>query len=136
VFPVSVPPLRERIEDIPLLAEYLVERYAKKAGKKITTIDRLTLELLHNYDWPGNVRELQNVIERAIILCETSVPTWTRPGSGAKHPHELGNPFRSMPPSTPASGKRLSGHYWGPQAESPLQADFECPLAADGTLSH
>jgi formate hydrogenlyase transcriptional activator len=60
VFPVNVPPLRERIEDIPLLAQYLLERYAKKAGKKITTIDRLTLEMLQNYVWPGNVRELQN----------------------------------------------------------------------------
>jgi formate hydrogenlyase transcriptional activator len=73
VFPVKVPPLRERIEDIPLLAEYLLERYAKKAGKKITAIDRSTLEELQNYDWPGNVRELQNVIERAVILCETPV---------------------------------------------------------------
>jgi len=71
VFPVTVPPLRERIEDIPILAEYLVQRYAKKAGKKITAIDRMTLEMLKNYDWPGNVRELQNVIERAVILCET-----------------------------------------------------------------
>jgi len=82
VFPVYVPSLRERIEDIPLLAEYLVERYAKKAGKKITTIDRSALEILQNYDWPGNVRELQNVIERAVILCETPVllvdKTWFR----------------------------------------------------------
>ena len=82
VFPVNVPPLRERIEDIPLLAEYLVQRYAKKAGKKIASIDRLTLEMLRNYDWPGNVRELQNVIERAVILCETPVlyvdETWFR----------------------------------------------------------
>jgi len=82
VFPVNVPPLRERIEDIPLLAEYFVERYAKKAGKKVTTIDRLTLKLLQNYDWPGNIRELQNVIERASILCETPVlhvdETWFR----------------------------------------------------------
>jgi formate hydrogenlyase transcriptional activator len=73
VFPVNIPPLRERIEDIHLLAEYLMARYAKKAGKKITTIDRLTLEMLQNYHWPGNVRELQNVIERAVILCETPV---------------------------------------------------------------
>lgn len=82
VFPVNVPPLRERIDDIPLLAEYLVQRYAKKAGKKITAIDRLTLEMLQNYDWPGNVRELQNVIERAVILCETPAlyvdDTWFR----------------------------------------------------------
>src|SRR5258705_6734414 len=82
VFPVNVPPLRERIEDIQLLAEYLLKRYAKKAGKKITTIARLTLEMLQKYDWPGNVRELQNVIERAVILCETPVlyvdDTWFR----------------------------------------------------------
>ena len=82
VFPVNVPPLRERIEDIQLLAEYLLKRYAKKAGKKITTIARLTLEMLQEYDWPGNVRELQNVIERAVILCETPVlyvdDTWFR----------------------------------------------------------
>ena len=82
VFPVNVPPLRERIEDIPLLAEYLVERYAKKAGKKITAIDRSTLDMFQNYDWPGNIRELQNVIERAVILCETAVlyvdETWFR----------------------------------------------------------
>ena len=73
VFPVKVPPLRERIEDIPLLAEYLVQRYATKAGKKITSIDRSTLEMLQDYDWPGNIRELQNVIERAVILCEAAV---------------------------------------------------------------
>ena len=73
VFPVNVPPLRERIEDIPLLAEYLVQRYATKAGKKITSIDRSTLEMLQDYDWPGNIRELQNVIERAVILCEAAV---------------------------------------------------------------
>ena len=72
VFPVSIPPLRERTDDIPLLVEYLIERYAKKAGKKITNIERSTLELLKAYDWPGNVRELQNVIERAVILCETA----------------------------------------------------------------
>lgn len=82
VFPVNVPPLRERMEDIPLLAEYLVERYGKKAGKKITTIDRSTLDIFQNYDWPGNIRELQNVIERAVILCETPVlyvdETWFR----------------------------------------------------------
>jgi len=73
VFPISVPPLRKRIDDIPLLTEYLVDRYAKKAGKKITSIHRSTLEIFQNYEWPGNIRELQNVIERAVILCETSV---------------------------------------------------------------
>jgi len=70
VFPIDVPPLRERREDIPLLVEYLTERYACKAGKKIKNIDRRTLELFQAYHWPGNIRELQNVIERAVILCD------------------------------------------------------------------
>jgi formate hydrogenlyase transcriptional activator len=70
VFPIRIPPLRERVDDIPVLAEYLIERYAKQAGKSIRTIRKQTLELLQAYDWPGNVRELQNVIERAVILCE------------------------------------------------------------------
>ncbi len=69
VFPIQLPPLRERVEDIPLLAEYLVRRYAAKAGKRITGISRSTLDLLETYDWPGNIRELQNVIQRAVILC-------------------------------------------------------------------
>ena len=70
VFPISMPSLRERKDDIPLLLEYLVERYAKRAGKRITHIGKKTLDLFRAYDWPGNIRELQNVIERAVILCE------------------------------------------------------------------
>src|SRR5213083_2334657 len=70
VFPIRIPPLRERLDDIPVLAEYLIERYAKQAGKSIRTIRKQTLELLQAYDWPGNVRELQNVIERAVIRSE------------------------------------------------------------------
>ena len=70
VFPIRVPALRERKDDIPLLVEYLVERYAKKTGKKISRIEKKTLSLFQAYDWPGNVRELQNVIERAVILCD------------------------------------------------------------------
>jgi formate hydrogenlyase transcriptional activator len=70
VFPLNVPPLRDRIDDIPILVEYLTERYARKAGKKIERIKKQTLELFRAYDWPGNVRELQNVIERAVILCD------------------------------------------------------------------
>ena len=70
VFPIEIPALRERVDDIPLLVEYLVERYAKKAGKRIRRIKKKTLELFQAYDWPGNVRELQNVVERAVILCE------------------------------------------------------------------
>ena len=70
VFPIQLPALRDRPEDIPLLVQYLVERYAEKVGKKIRDIDGRTLELLRAYDWPGNVRELQNVIERAVILAD------------------------------------------------------------------
>jgi formate hydrogenlyase transcriptional activator len=70
VFPIRLPALRERVDDVPLLAEYLIDRYAQKAGKRIRNISKDTLALFQTYDWPGNVRELQNVIERAVILCE------------------------------------------------------------------
>ena len=70
VFPIHMPSLRERADDIPLLVEYLIERYATKAGKRIRKISRSALALFQTYDWPGNIRELQNVIERAVILCE------------------------------------------------------------------
>jgi formate hydrogenlyase transcriptional activator len=70
VFPIRVPPLRERVDDIPLLVEYLIDRYGKKAGKKFRAINKKSLELFETYDWPGNVRELQNVIERAVVLCD------------------------------------------------------------------
>jgi formate hydrogenlyase transcriptional activator len=71
VFPMDVPPLCERSEDIPLLVEYFVGRFAKDAGKNIRHISKHTLEQLQAYNWPGNIRELQNVVERAVILCET-----------------------------------------------------------------
>src|SRR6266403_1627254 len=71
VFTIEMPPLRKRREDIPLLVEYFIDRYANKAGKKIRGINRATLERLKSYSWPGNIRELQNVIERSVIVCET-----------------------------------------------------------------
>src|SRR5277367_2825866 len=71
VFPIEIPPLRERGEDIALLVEYFIDRYARKVGKDIRDISKKTLELLQSYPWPGNIRELQNVIERSVILCET-----------------------------------------------------------------
>jgi len=71
VFPIGLPPLRERAEDIPILVEYLVDRFAKQTGKIIRAIDKPTLQRLTTYDWPGNVRELQNVIERAVVLSES-----------------------------------------------------------------
>ena len=71
VFPIELPPLRERKDDIPLLVQYFIGRYARKMGKKIQSIDTKSLELLQAYHWPGNIRELQNVIERSVIVCET-----------------------------------------------------------------
>jgi transcriptional regulator with PAS, ATPase and Fis domain len=71
VFPIEMPSLRERKEDIPLLVEYFIDRYASKAGKKIRVINKKTLDLLQSYPWPGNIRELQNVIERSVIICDT-----------------------------------------------------------------
>jgi formate hydrogenlyase transcriptional activator len=97
VFPVRVPALRERVDDIPLLVGYLIQRYGEKVGKRIRQIDRKTLELFQSYDWPGNVRELQNVVERAVILCDGDTfsvdETWLR--------HE---PRQDSPAGLPAAG--------------------------------
>jgi formate hydrogenlyase transcriptional activator len=85
VFPIRIPPLRERKDDIPLLVEYLVQRYAGIAGKTVSHIKNKTLDILQAYHWPGNIRELQNVIERAVILCDGDTfsvdETWLRPRS-------------------------------------------------------
>jgi formate hydrogenlyase transcriptional activator len=85
VFPIRVPSLRERLDDIPLLVEHLVERYAQKAGKTIRVIRMNTIDILQAYDWPGNIRELQNVVERAVILSEGEVfavdESWLKPPS-------------------------------------------------------
>jgi PAS domain S-box-containing protein len=71
VFPIEVPPLRERKEDIPVLVEYFIDRYARNAGKIIRGVSKKSLELLRSYPWPGNIRELQNIIERSAIVCDT-----------------------------------------------------------------
>jgi transcriptional regulator with GAF, ATPase, and Fis domain len=71
VFPIEIPPLRQRREDIPVLVEYFIDRYASKAGKRIREISKNTLDLLQSYAWPGNIRELQNVVERSVIVCDT-----------------------------------------------------------------
>ena len=71
VFPIEVPPLRKRREDIPMLASYFIDRFARKAGKSIRSVNKTTMELLQSYPWPGNIRELQNVIERSVIVCDT-----------------------------------------------------------------
>ena len=90
VFPIQMPSLRERPEDILLLATYFIERYASKAGKKIRSIERKTLEWLQAYDWPGNIRELQNVVERAVILCDSETfsidESWLQPETRGTRP--------------------------------------------------
>jgi formate hydrogenlyase transcriptional activator len=99
VFPIQVPPLRQRAADIRLLVEYFVDRYAKKAGKKIRSIEEKTLELFRAYKWPGNIRELQNVIERAVILCDGETfsvdETWLIHES-SHEPHPLNTPARRL----------------------------------------
>ena len=99
VFPIEMPPLRKRKEDIPLLVEYFIDRYASKAGKKIRGINRATLERLKSYPWPGNIRELQNVIERSVIVCETENFTvdesWL--SSGLEEERQAERPVFRMP---------------------------------------
>jgi formate hydrogenlyase transcriptional activator len=93
VFPIAVPSLRERVEDIPLLVEYFVARHSAESGKRIRHIGRRTLEQLRGYHWPGNIRELQNVVERAVILSETDTfvadDSWLKSAS-AKSPKTEG----------------------------------------------
>jgi formate hydrogenlyase transcriptional activator len=70
VFPVTMPPLRDRREDIPTLLEYFIHRYGNKMRKRVTKIEKKSLDMMCNYSWPGNIRELQNVAERSMVLCE------------------------------------------------------------------
>jgi formate hydrogenlyase transcriptional activator len=83
VVPIELPSLCERAADIPLLVEYFIDRFGKKAGKKFRTLDKKTLKLFQAYAWPGNVRELQNVIERAVILSDGDTfsvdESWLKP---------------------------------------------------------
>ena len=82
VVPIRMPSLRERAEDIPVLVDYFIGRFGKKAGKRFGAVDERTTELFDAYQWPGNVRELQNVIERAVILSEGDIfrvdETWLK----------------------------------------------------------
>jgi PAS domain S-box-containing protein len=120
VFPIEIPPLRQRREDIPTLIEYFIHRYSRKAGKKIRTIEKRTLELLQSYAWPGNIRELQNVIERSVVVCETDVfsvdPSWLSFESSS--PRQGGGPIdkksgdeerEAIETALAATGGRISG---------------------------
>jgi len=119
VFPIEMPALRERSEDVPLLASYFVERFARRAGKPVPRVDSPTLELFRAYRWPGNVRELQNVVERAVILCEGEAlavdPSWLAGAAGGTPPlgglaEELAAHERRMIEAALAeSGGRVAG---------------------------
>jgi PAS domain S-box-containing protein len=101
VFPIEIPPLRERREDIPLLVEYFINRYARKAGKSFQAVKKKSLDLLQSYHWPGNIRELQNVIERSVIVCETENffvdESWLSMQPLATEPNRPFEPFKKLP---------------------------------------
>ncbi len=106
VFPIEIPPLRARGDDIHLLVHYMVGRYAKRVGKRIHSIDRNTLALFREYSWPGNVRELQNVVERAMILCDGDTfvvdDSWLR-----KDANQGSAPIGSLPGTLAANERQI-----------------------------
>jgi formate hydrogenlyase transcriptional activator len=100
VFPIEIPPLLQREADIPVLVEYFIDRYARKVGKKISGIDKRSLDLLRNYSWPGNIRELQNIIERAVIISESPVlsieKSWLSQPSAVSGQSKQPDPFKRI----------------------------------------
>src|SRR5437879_5716466 len=111
VFPIAVPALRQRADDLPVLVEYLVERFAQRAGKQITRIEQRTMTLLQAYDWPGNVRELQNVIERGVVLCEGDTFSIDDSWLKAKGPPAGGERERATGEAAlAATNGRVAGH--------------------------
>jgi formate hydrogenlyase transcriptional activator len=124
VFPIDIPSLRERCEDIPLLVEYFIDRYARKAGKNIRGVNKRTLQLLESYPWPGNIRELQNVIERSVILCESEIfsideswlPQQSLVAAGPKHPTELPHKLLEQEKNLIETAlKECRGRVYGPR---------------------
>jgi len=119
VFPLEVPPLRERKEDVPVLVEYFINHYARKAGKTFRHINKRTLDRLRSYPWPGNVRELQNVIERSVIVCESDEfavdESWLSTRSSSESRRPLFNSLAAhektiIEGALRASGGRVFGH--------------------------
>jgi PAS domain S-box-containing protein len=122
VFPIEMPPLRERREDIPLLVRYFLDRYSRRAGKNIQGVTKESLGLLQAYSWPGNIRELQNVIERSVIVCETEEFTidenWLsrqRPAIEADNSHGLSEKLATQEKEAIEAALRASGgRVYGP----------------------
>jgi PAS domain S-box-containing protein len=119
VFPIAMPALRERPDDIPLLVEYFIDRYARKAGKTIRRVNKRTLDHLRSYPWPGNVRELQNVIERSVIVCDTDEfridASWLSTAPPAKDSRVLSSTLASHERTMIEDALRASGgRVFGP----------------------
>jgi PAS domain S-box-containing protein len=123
VFPIELPPLRKRSEDIPLLVTYFLNRYARKAGRHFTSIDKKSLDLLHSYAWPGNIRELQNVIERSVIVSDSQTfsvdESWLSrpaPSSGLDNRPNLlsGVPTQEEKAMIEAALRECGGRVYGP----------------------
>jgi PAS domain S-box-containing protein len=122
VFPIEIPPLRQRREDIPLLVGYFIDRFAKNAGKRFQAVNKKSLDLLQSYPWPGNIRELQNVIERSVIVCETE--NFAVDGSWLSRPpvgtdlHRGPGPFQKRPAEEKAiieaALRESGGQVYGP----------------------
>ena len=122
VFPIEIPPLRERKEDIPMLVEYFIDRYARKAGKTIRGVNKKSMELLQAFPWPGNIRELQNVIERSVIVCDAEnfsvdkswlsrQPLATEPKNRPELPRKLAAQEKEM---IEAALRESRGQVYGP----------------------
>lgn len=114
--------MRERRDDIPLLVEYFIDRFARKSGKSISKVSKKTLQLLEAYPWPGNIRELQNVIERSVVVCESETfsidESWLsrRPGAAEKvSPLDLHTKFAAQEKELIENALRESrGRVFGP----------------------
>ena len=119
VFPIEVPPLRRRTEDIPLLVRYFIDRYARKGGKAIRRVNAQALHRLQAYPWPGNVRELQNVIERSVIVCESDEFTvdesWLSKRPGVDGPLKLSSALVTQEKTIIEEALRATGgRVYGP----------------------
>src|SRR5947209_7155093 len=122
VFPIEMPSLRERREDIPLLVEYFIDRFARQAGKSFQALNKKSLDLLQSYPWPGNIRELQNVIERSVIVCEAENfsidESWLSRQTPATQPHTEPDLFKGLPVQEKAvieaALRESGGRVYGP----------------------
>jgi transcriptional regulator with GAF, ATPase, and Fis domain len=135
VFPIEVPPLRQRKQDIPMLLEYFVKRFAEEAGKQISKIDKNTLELCESYHWPGNIRELQNIVERSVILCSGDTfwidEAWLSNQEGPR-PESSSAVTGSRPSSTKSTNRALQDVLEQAERQQILEALEHCNCVVAG----